>query len=146
MILGIGNDLVDIRRIERTLGRFGARFIERVFTRVEREKSEQRKNNSASYAKRFAAKEACAKALGTGFRQGVFWRDLGVINLDSGKPSMVLTGGAAQRLASMTPSGMKAMIELSITDESSLVEAIVIISAIPESAPEDISSGKSVMH
>ena len=146
MILGMGNDLVDIRRIERTLGRFGARFIERVFTRVEREKSEQRKNNSASYAKRFAAKEACAKALGTGFRQGVFWRDLGVINLDSGKPSMVLTGGAAQRLASMTPSGMKAMIELSITDESSLVEAIVIISAIPESAPEDISSGKSVMH
>ena len=146
MILGMGNDLVDIRRIERTLGRFGARFIERVFTKVEREKSERRKNSSASYAKRFAAKEACAKALGTGFRQGVFWRDLGVINLASGKPSMVLTGGAAQRLASMTPSGMKVMIELSITDESSLAEAIVIISAIPESAPEDISSGKSVMH
>ena len=146
MILGMGNDLVDIRRIERTLGRFGARFIERVFTKVEREKSERRKNSSASYAKRFAAKEACAKALGTGFRQGVFWRDLGVINLASGKPSMVLTGGAAQSLASMTPSGMKAMIELSITDESSLAEAIVIISLIPESAPEDISSGKSVMH
>jgi holo-[acyl-carrier protein] synthase len=139
MILGIGSDLVDIRRIERTLGRFGARFIERVFTKVEREKSERRKNSSASYAKRFAAKEACAKALGTGFRQGVFWRDLGVINLASGKPSMVLTGGAAQRLASMTPSGMKVMIELSITDELSLAEAIVIISAIPESAPEDIS-------
>ena len=145
MILGIGSDLVDIRRIERTLGRFGARFIERVFTKVEREKSERRKNSSASYAKRFAAKEACAKALGTGFRQGVFWRDLGVINLASGKPSMVLTGGAAQRLASMTPSGMKVMIELSITDESSLAEAIVIISAIPESAPEDISEGKSAM-
>ena len=145
MILGIGSDLVDIRRIERTLGRFGARFIERVFTKVEREKSERRKNSSASYAKRFAAKEACAKALGTGFRQGVFWRDLGVINLASGKPSMVLTGGAAQRLASMTPSGMKVMIELSITDESSLAEAIVIISAIPESAPEDISGGKGAM-
>ena len=145
MILGMGNDLVDIRRIELTLGRFGARFIERVFTKVEREKSEQRKNSSASYAKRFAAKEACAKALGTGFRQGVFWRDLGVINLASGKPSMVLTGGAAQRLASMTPSGMKAMIELSITDESSLAEAIVIISTIPESAPEDISGGKDAM-
>ena len=145
MILGMGNDLVDIRRIERTLRRFGARFIERVFTKVEREKSEQRKNSCASYAKRFAAKEACAKALGTGFRQGVFWRDLGVINLDSGKPSMVLTGGAAQRLASMTPSGMKVMIEISITDESSLAEAIVIISAIPESAPEDISEGKSTM-
>ena len=145
MILGMGNDLVDIRRIERTLGRFGARFIERVFTKVEREKSERRKNSSASYAKRFAAKEACAKALGTGFRQGVFWRDLGVINLASGKPSMVLTGGAAQRLASMTPSGMKVMIELSITDELSLAEAIVIISAIPESAPEDISGGKGAM-
>jgi len=145
MILGMGNDLVDIRRIERTLGRFGARFIERVFTKVEREKSEQRKNSTASYAKRFAAKEACAKALGTGFQQGVFWRDLGVINLASGKPSMVLTGGAAQRLASMTPSGMKAMIELSITDESPLAEAIVIISAIPESAPEDTSGGMGAM-
>jgi len=145
MILGMGNDLVDIRRIERTLGRFGARFIERVFTKVEREKSERRKNSSASYAKRFAAKEACAKALGTGFRQGVFWRDLGVINLASGKPSMVLTGGAAQRLTSMTPSGMKVMIEISITDESSLAEAIVIISAIPESAPEDTSGGMGAM-
>jgi holo-[acyl-carrier protein] synthase len=145
MILGMGSDLVDIRRIERTLGRFGERFIERVFTKVEREKSERRKNSSASYAKRFAAKEACAKALGTGFQQGVFWRDLGVINLASGKPSMVLTGGAAQRLASMTPSGMKAMIELSITDESPLAEAIVIISAIPESAPEDTSGGMGAM-
>jgi holo-[acyl-carrier protein] synthase len=132
MILGLGNDLVDIRRIERTLGRFGMRFVERVFTEVEREKSERRKNRAASYAKRFAAKEACAKALGTGFRQGVFWRDLGVVNLDSGKPGMALTGGAAQRLASMTPPGMRAMIELTITDESPLAEAVVIISAVPD--------------
>ncbi len=132
MILGLGNDLVDIRRIERTLGRFGMRFVERVFTEVEREKSERRKNRAASYAKRFAAKEACAKALGTGFRQGVFWRDLGVVNLDSGKPGMALTGGAAQRLASMTPPGMRAMIELTITDESPLAEAVVIISAGPD--------------
>ncbi len=135
MILGLGSDLVDIRRIERTLVRFGARFVERVFTRVEREKSERRKNRAASYAKRFAAKEACAKALGTGFRQGVFWRDLGVINLDSGKPGMALTGGAAQRLESMTPPGMEAMIELTISDESPLAEAIVIISAVPKNMP-----------
>lgn len=138
MILGLGNDLVDIRRIERTLERFGARFVERVFTEVEREKSERRKNRAASYAKRFAAKEACAKALGTGFRQGVFWRDLGVVNLDSGKPGMALTGGAAQRLESMTPPGMKTMIELSISDESPMAEAIVIISAVVEKTPEDM--------
>ncbi len=137
MILGLGNDLVDIRRIERTLERFGARFVERVFTEVEREKSERRKNRAASYAKRFAAKEACAKALGTGFRQGVFWRDLGVVNLDSGKPGMALTGGAAQRLESMTPPGMKAMIELSISDESPMAEAIVIISAVVEKTSGD---------
>ena len=137
MILGLGNDLVDIRRIERTLERFGARFVERVFTEVEREKSERRKNRAASYAKRFAAKEACAKALGTGFRQGVFWRDLGVVNLVSGKPGMALTGGAAQRLESMTPPGMKAMIELSISDESPMAEAIVIISAVVEKTSGD---------
>ena len=135
-----------VRRLERTLDRFGTRFCERIFAADERARAQGRADPARTYAQCFAAKEACAKALGTGFRQGVFWRDLGVINLDSGKPSMVLTGGAAQRLASMTPSGMKAMIELSITDESSLAEAIVIISAIPESAPEDISSGKSVMH
>ena len=138
MILGLGNDLVDIRRIERTLERFGMRFVERVFTEVEREKSERRKNRAASYAKRFAAKEACAKALGTGFRQGVFWRDLGVVNLDSCKPGMALTGGAAQRLESMTPPGMKAMIELSISDESPMAEAIVIISAVAETMPGDM--------
>ena len=138
MILGLGNDLVDIRRIERTLERFGMRFVERVFTEVEREKSERRKNRAASYAKRFAAKEACSKALGTGFRQGVFWRDLGVVNLDSGKPGMALTGGAAQRLESMTPPGMKAMIELSISDESPMAEAIVIISAVAETMPGDM--------
>ena len=108
MILGIGSDLIDIRRIERTLERFGERFIERIFTETERRKSERRAGRAASYAKRFAAKEACAKALGTGFRAGVFWRDLGVVNLPSGKPTMVLTGGAAERLAAITPPGMRA--------------------------------------
>ena len=138
MILGLGSDLVDIRRIERMLGRFGTRFVERVFPEVERVKSERRKIRAASYAKRFAAKEACAKALGTGFRQGVFWRDLGVVNLASGKPGMALTGAAAERLDHMTPPGMKARIELTITDEAPLAEAIVIISAVPKDAPEDV--------
>src|SRR6202521_5265688 len=105
MILGIGSDIVDIRRIERTLERFGERFVERVFTDVERRKSEGRANRAASYAKRFAAKEACSKALGTGFRAGVFWRDLGVVNLPSGRPGMVLTGGALERLQAMLPPG-----------------------------------------
>ena len=144
MILGLGSDLIDVRRIERTLERFGMLFVERVFTKVEREKSEKRKNRAASYAKRFAAKEACAKALGTGFQQGVYWRDLGVVNLTSGKPSMVLTGGAAEQLGRMTPPGMKALIELTITDESLLAEAIVIISAVPEDTSrnkEHASSG-----
>ena len=131
VILGIGSDLIDIRRIERTLERFGARFTTRVFTELERRKAESRRLAVATYAKRFAAKEACAKALGTGFRKGVFFRDLGVVNLPGGKPSMTLTGGAAQRLAAITPPGMTAQIDLTITDEYPLAQAMVIISAAP---------------
>ena len=134
MIIGIGNDLIDIRRVERTLERFGDRFIRRIFTDVEQEKSERRAGRAASYAKRFAAKEACSKALGTGFRRGVFWRDLGVINLPGGKPTMKLTGGALKRLESMTREGMDIQIDLTITDEPPLAEALVIISAIPRVA------------
>jgi holo-[acyl-carrier protein] synthase len=129
MILGIGNDLCDIRRVEETLERFGERFIARCFTDVERARSERRAGRAASYAKRFAAKEACAKALGTGLRDGVFWRDMGVVNLPSGKPTMRLTGGAARRLAEITPPGCEAVIHLTITDEPPLAQAIVIIEA-----------------
>ena len=132
MILGIGNDLIDIRRVEKSLDRFGGRFVERIFTEVEQLKSDRRANRAASYAKRFAAKEACSKALGTGFRKGVFWRDLGVVNLPSGKPTMALTGGALDRLSELTPVGMKAQIDLTITDDFPLAQAIVIISAIPD--------------
>ena len=135
MILGIGSDIIDIRRIERTLERFGNRFTERLFTEVERRKSEGRAGRAASYAKRFAAKEACSKALGTGFRAGVFWRDLGVVNLPSGKPTLVLTGAAAARLAAMTPPGMRAQIDLSLTDDHPQAQAIVIISAVPAGQP-----------
>jgi len=131
MILGIGNDIIDIKRIERTLERYGDRFVERLFTDIERQKSERRRNRAASYAKRFAAKEACSKALGTGMRQGVFWRDMGVVNLRSGQPTMALTGGAATRLTQMTPQGMQAQIHLTITDDDPHAQAIVIISAIP---------------
>jgi holo-[acyl-carrier protein] synthase len=131
MIIGIGNDLIDIRRIERTLERFGERFIERVFTPLERQKAERRRNRVETYAKRFAAKEACSKALGTGFRHGVFWRDLGVVNLPGGKPSMELTGGALKRLQELTPAGMKAQIDVTLTDEPPLGQAFVIITAIP---------------
>lgn len=131
MIIGIGSDLIDIRRVERTLERFGERFIERCFTDVERQRSERRAQRVASYARRFAAKEACSKALGTGFRRGVYWRDLGVVNLPGGKPTMLLTGGAAERLAELTPPGMTAKIDLSITDDHPLAQAIVIISAVP---------------
>ena len=134
MILGIGNDLIDIRRIERTLERHGERFIARVFTPVEQAKSERRLNRAASYAKRFAAKEACSKALGTGFRRGVFMRDMGVVNLMSGKPTMTLTGGALKRLQDMTPPGMRAQIDLTITDDHPLAQAFVIISAVPAAA------------
>lgn len=132
MILGIGSDIVDIRRVERTLERFGRRFIDRIFTEIEQAKSDRRANRSASYAKRFAAKEACSKALGTGFRNGVFWRDLGVVNLPSGKPTLMLTGGAALRLAEITPPGMRAQIDLTITDDFPQAQAIVIISAVPD--------------
>ncbi|WOF74076.1 holo-ACP synthase [Parvibaculaceae bacterium PLY_AMNH_Bact1] len=131
MILGIGNDIIDITRIERTLERHGERFINRLYTDIERQKSERRRNRAASYAKRFAAKEACSKALGTGIRQGVFWRDMGVVNLRSGQPTMALTGGAADRLAMMIPDGMEAQIHLTITDDGPLAQAIVIISAVP---------------
>ena len=134
MILGIGSDIIDIRRIERTLERFGDRFTQRLFTDVERQKSEARAGRAASYAKRFAAKEACSKALGTGFRAGVFWRDLGVVNLPSGKPTLVLTGNAAARLAAITPPGMRAQIDLSLTDDHPQAHAIVIISAVPDDA------------
>ena len=132
MILGIGSDIIDIRRVERTLARFGDRFTGRIFTEIEQKKSDRRANRAASYAKRFAAKEACSKALGTGFRAGVFWRDLGVVNLPSGKPTLVLTGGAAERLAAITPPGMRAQIDLTITDDFPQAQAIVIISAVPE--------------
>ncbi|MGQ0672948.1 MAG: holo-ACP synthase [Hyphomicrobium sp.] len=131
MILGIGNDIIDIRRIAATLDRFGTRFLDRVFTDLERRKSDGRTERAASYAKRFAAKEACSKALGTGLRRGVFWRDMGVANLPSGRPTLVLTGGAAEHLRQMTPPGHQAQIDLTLTDDFPLAEAIVIISALP---------------
>ena len=131
MIIGLGNDLCDIRRIEKSLERFGDRFIQRIFTEVEQKRSEGRATRAASYAKRFAAKEACAKALGTGMHQGVAWRDLGVINLRSGKPTMALTGGSATRLAALIPSGHTAVIHLSLTDEIPYAQAFVIIEAVP---------------
>ncbi len=132
MILGIGNDMVDIRRIERTIERFGDRFLDRVFTQQERARSDRRSTRirAASYAKRFAAKEACSKALGTGLRQGVFWRDMGVVNLASGRPTMRLTGGAESQLAAITPLGMTARIDLTLSDDLPYAQAIVIISAI----------------
>ena len=131
MILGIGNDLCDIRRIEKSLERFGDRFVQRIFTEIEQKRSEGRATRAASYAKRFAAKEACAKALGTGLRRGVFWRDMGVINLRSGRPTLVLTGGALARLKEITPPGLAAQIDLTLTDEYPLAQAIVIISGVP---------------
>jgi holo-[acyl-carrier protein] synthase len=136
VIIGLGNDLIDIRRIERTLDKFGDRFVSRVFTEVERAKSDGRANRAASYAKRFAAKEACAKALGTGLAGGVFWRDMSVVNLPSGQPTLGLTGGAARRLALMTPKGMRSNISLSLTDEYPIAQAIVIIMAVVETPQE----------
>ena len=130
MIIGLGNDIIDIRRVERTIKRYGERFLSRVFTEIERRKSDNRAGRAASYAKRFAAKEACAKALGTGFRQGVFWRDVGVVNLPSGRPTLQLTGGAAQALEQLTPEGHEVRIDLSITDDFPTAQAIVIISAV----------------
>lgn len=130
MIIGLGNDIIDIRRVERTIERYGDRFLIRVFTETERLKSDNRAGRAASYAKRFAAKEACAKALGTGFRQGVFWRDMGVVNLPSGRPTLELTGGAARALELLTPEGFEVRIDLSVTDDFPTAQAIVIISAI----------------
>ncbi len=129
MIIGIGNDLIDIRRVEKTLERHGERFTNRIFTEIERAKSDRRLNRAASYAKRFAAKEACSKALGTGLSRGVFWRDMGVINLPGGKPTLSLTGGAAERLNEITPEGFIPEIHLTITDDFPLAQAIVIIYA-----------------
>ena len=134
MIVGLGSDLIDIDRIERTLERFGERFTRRVFTEAERRRSDRRRLRAASYARRFAAKEACSKALGTGLRQGVFWRDMGVVNLPGGRPTLQLTGGAAQRLASLLPPGTRPRIDLTITDEPPLAHALVIITAVPEDA------------
>ncbi|HEX5794833.1 MAG TPA: holo-ACP synthase, partial [Geminicoccaceae bacterium] len=135
MILGVGTDLIDIRRIERTLERFGERFVTRVFTTAEQVRAERRSDRAAAYAKRYAAKEACAKALGTGFRQGVYWRDIAVDNRPSGQPLLQLSGGAAARLAALTPAGMIARIDVSLTDEPPFGHAVVIISAVPEAAP-----------
>ena len=131
MILGLGNDLIDIRRIEAAIERYGERFLNRLFTPIERAKSDARANRAASYAKRFAAKEACSKALGTGLSQGVYWRDMGVVNLPSGRPTLVLTGAAAKHLRDMTPEGYEAKIDLTITDDYPHAQAIVIISALP---------------
>ena len=131
IILGIGNDLIDITRIERTLERFGDKFTERVFTETERRKADRRAQRAATYAKRYAAKEAASKALGTGFRAGVFWRDIGVVNLPTGQPTLELTGGARERLEAMTPPGMRAEIHLTLTDEPPLAQALVMIVAVP---------------
>jgi holo-[acyl-carrier protein] synthase len=130
MIIGLGSDLIDIRRIDKTIARHGERFLGRIFTATERAKSDKRNQRAASYAKRFAAKEACSKALGTGLRKGVFWRDMGVVNLPGGKPTMALSGGALRRLAEITPAGYDAVIDLTITDDFPLAQAIVIISAV----------------
>ncbi|MCG2639940.1 MULTISPECIES: holo-ACP synthase [Bradyrhizobium] len=135
MIIGIGSDLIDITRVAKVIERHGERFLDRIFTAAERAKAERRAKNEkmvmATYAKRFAAKEACSKALGTGIRQGVWWRDMGVVNLPGGRPSMRLTGGALARLQAMTPDGFEAQIDLSITDDWPLAQAFVIISAVP---------------
>jgi len=133
MIIGLGSDLCDIRRVEKTLERFGERFISRVFTETERRKAESRVGAAATYAKRFAAKEACAKALGTGFNRGVFMKDMGVVNKRSGAPTLALTGGAAERLASITPPGHEAVIHLTLTDDYPMAMAVVVIEALPKS-------------
>ncbi|QFR32273.1 holo-ACP synthase [Ancylobacter sp. TS-1] len=133
MIIGIGSDITDARRVAEVLERHGERFLDRVFTPVERARSDRRTRRAESYAKRFAAKEACAKALGTGLAQGVFWRDMGVVNLPSGRPTMELTGGARARLDAITPAGFEARIDLTITDDGPLAQAFVIISAVPGS-------------
>lgn len=131
MIIGVGTDLLDIRRIEQTLARFGERFCSRVFVDSERMRCERRANRAACYAQRYAAKEACSKALGTGLRQGVFWRDMVVTSLPSGKPVLTLTGGARRRLDALVPEGMDAAIEVTLTDEYPMAHAVVVISAVP---------------
>ncbi|HLG89979.1 MAG TPA: holo-ACP synthase [Alphaproteobacteria bacterium] len=142
MILGLGSDLIDIRRVEQTIARFGDRFLLRCFTDIERAKADRREfTRAATYAKRFAAKEACAKALGTGLRAGVFWRDMGVVNLPGGRPTLVLTGGALERLRAMTPSGMAPRIDLTMTDEPPLAQAVVIISAVAADAEVEGRTG-----
>jgi holo-[acyl-carrier protein] synthase len=135
MILGLGSDITDVRRIEKVIERHGDRFLDRVFTDSERARAEKRKNRIETYAKRFAAKEACSKALGTGIRAGVWWRDMGVVNLPSGRPTMKLTGGALKRLQAMTPPGHEARIDLTISDEGPMAQALVIISAVPLGSP-----------
>jgi holo-[acyl-carrier protein] synthase len=135
VIIGIGTDLCDIRRIAKTIERHGERFLDRVYTDAERARAERRANRVDTYAKRFAAKEACAKALGTGFRKGVFFRDMGVVNLPSGKPTLRLTGGALERLNAITPAGCEAQIDLALTDEWPYAQAFVVISALPRAAP-----------
>ncbi|MEM0922809.1 MAG: holo-ACP synthase [Pseudomonadota bacterium] len=135
MIIGIGSDLADIRRIEGTLERFGTRFVNRVFTPIEQAKSDRRRERAASYAKRWAAKEACSKALGTGLSMGIRWREMGVVNLPSGQPTMALSGGAAERLAKLTPPGMTARIHLTITDDKPYAQAFVVIEALPADTP-----------
>ena len=131
MIIGIGSDITDVRRIAKVLDRHGERFIDRIFTPIERAKAEKRRNRVETYAKRFAAKEACAKALGTGLRAGVWWRDMGVVNLPSGRPTLELTGGALERLKAITPAGHEARIDVTVTDEGPLAQAFVVISAVP---------------
>ncbi len=141
MIIGIGNDTIDIRRVEKVLERHGERFTHRIFTDIEVRKSERRRLRAASYAKRFAAKEACSKALGTGMSGGVFWRDMGVVNLPSGKPTMTLTGGAAKRLAALVPAGHRPAIHLTITDDFPLAQALVIIEAVPADTVAPVTLG-----
>ena len=138
MILGLGSDLTDIRRIQASLDRFGDRFTLRVFTDLERTRSDRKADRAGSYARRFAAKEACAKALGTGMSQGVFWRDMGVVNLRSGKPTMRLTGGAARHLAAMAPEGHIPVIHVSLTDDKPFAQAFVIIEAVPAALARDL--------
>jgi len=131
MIIGIGSDLIDIRRVEKVIERHGERFLSRIFTDIERAKADRRAKSTDTYAKRFAAKEACSKALGTGIRRGVWWRDMGVVNLPGGRPTMQLTGGALRRLEALTPAGYDARIDVTITDEYPMAQALVIISAVP---------------
>ena len=143
MILGIGSDVSDARRIAKVIERHGERFLGRIFTPIERAKAERRKNRVETYAKRFAAKEACAKALGTGMRGGVWWRDMGVVNRPSGQPTLELTGGALRRLEALTPKGYAARIDLTITDEGPMAQALVIISADPVAKPANAKARKA---